>query len=94
MKLLAASIYDKKACVYHPPFYSHNMKDAMRIFHRQLTTNEVFKNYEEDYQLYQVGHYDDRAGLLSPPEGGAPIFIIEATNLLGIKDEKDLQALD
>lgn len=91
MILQALSIYDKKAEVFHPPFYAHNLRDGMRVFHRMLTSNEIFKGYEEDYQLFQIGAFDDRIGELSGID--KPHLVITALACLGV-DEANGKVLE
>lgn len=79
------AVYDVKSEVYHMPFYAHNVKDGMRMFHRMLTSNEVYKGYEEDYRLFHLGSFDDKAGLLSSTENGKSSFVISAYDTLGKK---------
>jgi hypothetical protein len=83
MLLTAYSVFDCKPEVFHPPFMAHNVRDAIRRFHRLLTEAPNFKGYEEDYSLYEVGQFDDKAGVLVPPENGHKKFIIQATACLG-----------
>lgn len=79
------SVFDVKSEVFHMPFYAHNVKDGMRMFHRMLTTNEVYKGYEEDYRLYHLGTFDDKLGVISSTENGKASFVISAYDTLGKK---------
>lgn len=85
------SIYDIKAEVYHAPFYANNMNDAMRAFHRMLTTLDIFKGYEEDYRLYMIGDWDEVTGAITQCE---PVFLIEAMALLGMKGKSNEAKVD
>lgn len=86
MKVLYAyAIYDKAGDIYHAPYYALNAKDAMRVFHRQLTNNPIFKDYEKDYCLYAVGQFNDVSGKLVGRN--APEFIISALAVLGRESE-------
>ena len=85
MTLMTLAIFDTKAAVYHNPFHCHNLKDGMRIFHRMLSSMEVYKGYEEDYVLMQLGTWDDKSGVLT--SNGAPTHVISAVDVLGIDKE-------
>lgn len=82
MVLQMYAVRDCKAEVYHVPFYSHNVRDAMRKFHRMLQEVEIFKGYEEDYSMWHIGTYDDKLGLVNGLDIG-PNFIISANACLG-----------
>lgn len=67
MKTEAYSIYDLKAKIFTPPFFMRSRGEAIRAFTTTAndTTNNVGK-FPEDFQLYQVGEYDDTTGKLTP----------------------------
>lgn len=94
MKLRAYSIYDVKPEVFHPPFMAMNIGDAIRRFHRMLNEAPHFKGYEEDYSLYEVGLFDDKAGVLISPENGVKKLIISAKETLGRYDETTMEKPD
>lgn len=82
MDLYIFTIRDVKASVYQPPFCSTNANTAIRSFKRILTQDPMFKGFEEDYQLFQIGVYNDQTAALTP---GEPAFIISALDCLGLK---------
>jgi hypothetical protein len=67
MILNAYSIYDLKACLYHPPFYMHTDAAASRAL--SDTVNDASTNisrHPADYVLYCVGTFNDASGSLEP----------------------------
>lgn len=64
MKLNAYCIYDNKALVYHPPFFSAQDGAAVRIFSDVVTDpNTSIGRHPLDYSLWFCGTYDDQLGL-------------------------------
>lgn len=65
MKLYAYSIYDRKAVIFHAPFFSHSDGSAARSF--SDVSNDKSTNigrHPSDYVLYRVGEFDDASGQL------------------------------
>lgn len=67
MFLKAYSIYDRKAAIYHAPFFgvSHGVavRTVMDLVNDRSTT---LSRHPADYVLYCVGQFDDTSGLLQP----------------------------
>lgn len=66
MMLFAYSIYDRKALVYHPPFYYPTDGAAVRAF-SDVThdTSTQMGRHPGDFALYCVGTYNDTKGELA-----------------------------
>lgn len=63
MKMLLASIYDKKACIYGKPFYPVTKADAIRAFGDiAVDSNHPVGKHPEDYDLFVLGVFDDNKG--------------------------------
>lgn len=64
MKKCVFSIYDKKAGIYSNPFTSVRKEAALRDF-AHITNEEGndINRCPEDYDLYQLGVFDDETGL-------------------------------
>ena len=60
MILRMYSVYDIKSKIYHPPQFCHNTGHALRYFAMQFKeTNSVMAQYPADFQIFEVGAYDD-----------------------------------
>lgn len=67
MNLNAYSIYDRKALIYSPPFFSATDGTAMRSFAQaanDLNTN--IGRFPADFVLYRVGQFNDAKGIMLP----------------------------
>lgn len=63
MKTKAYSIYDRKALIYHTPFYAITDAVAVRTLSDVVAdSNTIFGRHPNDYQLYLVGEFDDSNG--------------------------------
>ncbi|AXH75449.1 MAG: nonstructural protein [Microviridae sp.] len=61
------SVYDSKAQVFSNPFTSHNTFTALRDFQAAaLDGNSQISQYPEDFVLFEIGHFEDETGVLSP----------------------------
>ena len=71
MKLMAFSIFDRKAMSYDQPFFVVNEVTAVRMFDRTARdASTMIAAYPEDYVLVHVGEFDTlEARFLAPPEG-------------------------
>lgn len=90
MKLNAYSLYDVKALIYSPPFFSMNDAVAKRnVADTVADPNTSLGRHPADYILYCVGEFDDQTGFLTrhdprihvadvvslvPPPAPAPLF--------------------
>lgn len=73
------SIRDNKTDHYAAPFVQQHDIDATRMFHRACKDDTVqFSHFPEDFDLYQIGDYDDTNGKLIPLS--APRYIVSATS--------------
>lgn len=66
MKSRIFSVRDVKAGAYLQPFYSVNTETALRSF--KFTAEDSkhdFNRFASDYQLYELGEYDDVSGNVS-----------------------------
>lgn len=78
MELLVLTIRDQKAGVYNTPFFQATMPEAQRNFHKLVNDKQSLPSlYPEDFDLYQIGTYDQNTGLVSTFE--TPKHIAKAT---------------
>lgn len=69
MKQPICAIFDKKTAIYSLPFVVRHNGDAIRDFEtvkndKQNPNNRYAKN-PEDFDLFQIGEYDDEFGVCS-----------------------------
>ena len=78
MKYFIVSVRDRAADVFGAPQSVVNIGGAIRAFgdeaNRADANNQIYK-HPEDFDLYQLGEYDDNTGLF---ECGAPKQIARA----------------
>lgn len=81
MKHKAFSIRDSKTGVFNPPFWTPHTGQAMRTLQELANDSKTqIGKYPEDFQLYEIGEYDDELGLMYPRE--APHQIATAGELV------------
>lgn len=85
MKVIVCSVFDTKAGVFAQPFFSVNLATALRSFRVLVTDGRSMPAQSpEDFQLYQLGQFDDDGGLLEAlPQ---PLFLANATQVQGAPD--------
>lgn len=67
MKLRAYTIYDNKALIYHPPFYSSTDAQGMRHLSDLANDQQTsIGRHPADYSLYFVGEWDDQSAAFTP----------------------------
>lgn len=60
MKINIYTIYDSKATAFLPPFYMQTKGLAIRAFEESVNDpKSSFHKYPNDYQLFEIGTYDD-----------------------------------
>lgn len=77
MKKVMFSIRDIKANAYCNPFFMSARGEAVRAFADLVEDVKTGVNkHPEDYELFEIGEFDDCSGLLVPLN--APIFMHSA----------------
>jgi len=81
------AIRDNKTDHYAAPFVQQHDIDATRMFHRACKDDTVqFSHFPEDFDLYQLGEFDDTIGkLIASP---APRFIVSATSFTKLQNKE------
>jgi len=67
MKLKMVATFDKKTGLYDPPFTCRHLADALRewdVVKKDPKTK--FGKNPEDFDLFQIGEYDDEIGAPEP----------------------------
>jgi hypothetical protein len=93
MKLRVYSIYDEKAQAYLEPVYFNHVGEVVRMF--TSVVNNPKSNislYPEDYTLYQLGEYDNVAGVFNNLK--APLFVARATDLKKVDNQMEMPLED
>lgn len=61
------SIFDRKALVYHLPYFAQTHAVAVRTLSDVVADpNTTFGRHPNDYVLYCIGRYDDAKGAMLP----------------------------
>lgn len=64
MITVALSVYDSKAEVFTPPFFSRTLSEGIRSFQDAAADpNSRMAAHRDDYALFRVGSYDDSTGV-------------------------------
>lgn len=66
MKAIMCSVFDVTTSTYRQPFYAMNLEDAKRAFRLILSSNDLMKQNPSDFELYEMGNYDDTEGIMRP----------------------------
>lgn len=81
MKTNVYAIRDLKGGIFCEPFVQNTHGVAERAFSELLRNPQsLLHKYPEDYQLFQIGEYDDNSGLITSLK--APLHICSAQQLL------------
>lgn len=79
MKTRCYSIYDRKALVYHTPYYAITDAVAVRTLSDAVTDpNGMFGRHPNDYVLFYVGEFDDSNGQFVPVQPLAHVIDAQA----------------
>lgn len=69
MKYIIVTIYDRKVGVYGRPAFVRHTNEALRQFideaNRKAADN-ILNQHTEDFDLYQIGTFEDEDGLITP----------------------------
>lgn len=89
MKVIAFSVYDNKVKVYHTPFFQHHREEAKRMVQKMVnTTDSNIANYPQDFELYELGVFDDDSGKI---EFTTPQHVCKCNSLKKSEGENLLQ---
>lgn len=81
MVLKMYCLYDRKTEFHHPPLYAHNTGHALRVFGDMFANPQLpFGKHPEDYQVFEVGSFDDQTATVLPVE--RPHLIAAGTELM------------
>lgn len=64
MKLIA--VKDVKANVYYTPEAVPNIAVVERYYRSILPENSLARKYPEDFEVYEIGEYDEKTGAVKP----------------------------
>jgi len=83
MKLIIIAVKDRAADLYGKPFYVRTRAEAIRSFTDEVNNKQSQINqHPEDYDLYEIGTFDEDSGELQGITGGGPITIVRAQDLV------------
>jgi hypothetical protein len=81
MVLKVFSIHDQKAEAYNTPFFQKTKGEALRNFTTGVNDPKTTLNqYPEDFDLWEMGDWDDQTGKFEPYE--TPKHIAKAIEML------------
>lgn len=81
--LTIVSVKDRAIDSYNRPFYVPTIGAAIRSFTDEVNRKDSeMQAHPEDYDLYDLGTFDDQTGTFLPPEGGVPRVISRAQDLI------------
>lgn len=90
MKMVIASIRDAKSEVFAQPWFTATAAAAVRSFSdivNDPTNNSMISKHPEDFQLYELGTFDDQEGKLD-------VHALPKILVAGDSIKKDLPAID
>lgn len=67
-KVIAVAVKDTCTGEFLTPFYVHNNDEAARAFKHMLTTNEIWEDNKEQFELYALGVLDTKTGNITSIE--------------------------
>lgn len=80
MQLRVFAIRDSKSEVYGQPFFQHSSGEAERNFKTLVNDPKSTQHmYPEDFDLYEIGSYDDQTGKMTGLD--TPTHIVKAVQL-------------
>lgn len=88
MNIKVYSVFDKKTLFYHMPMFAHNKGHVLREMMRLLKKQTEFSEYPEDYDLFEIGDYNDASGEI---KGKMPEFVANLATLVEKREEKNGQ---
>lgn len=84
MKIICA-VKDRAINAFGQPFFEHTRGSAIRAFRdavNQADANNQFNKHPEDFDLYQIGEYDENTGVVNGTQTAeGPIMIARAQDL-------------
>lgn len=93
MKHKAFSAHDSKIGVYHPPFFMQHTGQALRAWDELCNDPKTqFNRHPSDFQLYEVGTFDDETGRLDAHT--APQHLSNAADVIKRPSSPGLQAIN
>lgn len=63
MEFIIVAIKDKLSGRFMQPIFVENQEMAKRWFKHVLETTEIFKDNKKDFELYQLGSFNDDLGV-------------------------------
>lgn len=83
MQLKVFAIRDTKSEMYGQPFFQHSAGEAERSFKTLVNDEKSLQNkYPEDYDLYELGTYDDTVGKIIGHD--TPHHVVKAVQLKSV----------
>lgn len=84
------SVRDKKARVYHRPFYSLTDGQATRELQLAMGQDKSLASYPEDFALWWVGRWNDETGEVLSSKAAEHRIVCELSSL--VRSDEDAVA--
>lgn len=83
MILKIFTVLDKAVGAYLQPFFAQSKGEAIRSFSDAVNTpDHNFHKHASDFALYDIGEYDNKAGIVV---GWEPVRVISADEVMNIQ---------
>lgn len=95
-EFIIVSVKDKTMGEFMNPMFVHNQEEAKRLFKYQLTSNPIWKDNAEQFEMYDLGLLDTQTGNIigndeEPLNNLAPTIhpelICKGTDLIEVRKE-------
>lgn len=65
--MILISLFDKKACYYHPPMAYEHVTQALRSYagYARKSPESLQVQFAQDYDLYDMGSFDPKSGAIN-----------------------------
>jgi len=78
MKYVVLSVYDRAAASYGRPVFALSLGAAIRSFQDEINrvdANNEMNRHPKDFDLYELGSFDDQTGEFDCDKGGTVVAI-------------------
>ncbi|AXH75340.1 MAG: nonstructural protein [Microviridae sp.] len=83
MNLYIVALKDRAADLYGKPFFVRTTAEAIRSLTDEANNTESSINkHPEDYDLYQIGTFNEETGEVNGVTGGGPMLLVRAQDLI------------
>lgn len=77
------SVYDAIKHEFSLPFAAESEAEALRMFYVQMSSVNIMRICDKDYDLYQIGFYNTKTGDIKPDA----ILLVEGENFIDLYEK-------